>query len=77
MFVVDAHAAMLFVASESPCPFLVRSLFLFCTVSLTASGCLDECGNGDDLGILRGNGGAAGLDIGLSQDLNQSGSWLF
>ena len=64
-------------ASKSPCPFLVRSFFLYCPVGLTAGGCLAECGNSDDLGVFRGNGGAARLDIGLSWDLSRSGSKVF
>ena len=68
---------MLSMASKSPCPFLVRSFFLYCPVGLTAGGCLAECGNSDDLGVFRGNGGAARLDIGLSWDLSRSGSKVF
>ena len=72
MFVVNARAAMLSVASESPCPFLVRSFFLYCIVDSTAHCCLVECRNADAFDLLRVNSGAAGLDIGLSWDLRRS-----
>ena len=57
--------------SKSPCPSLVRSFFLYCSVDFATSGGLAEFGNGDSIGLHRISGGLDRLDNGLSWILNR------